>query len=570
MAVPKTLWKKWLQNRDLTPDKDAIVHWIAGEEPIRWTFTTLIDTAKLFSQFIYNAGIKPGNVCAIIIRHNPYLYPLYMGISRTGALPAILAYPNPRLHPEKFRQGLEGMAQRSGLDYILTERELEPIIRPLIEKPGSTIKAVFLPLEWNLSDAKDDLLDAKIEEIASSVKETEPFLVQHSSGTTGLQKPIAVTHKALLEHAINCNDALHTTRDDIAASWLPLYHDMGLIGAFHIPLATGMTSIHISPFEWILAPIILLDVVTREKATFSYIPNFAFNFLAEKIPEDELEGTDLSSLKLLINGAEPIRHDSHEKFVKRFKKYKFNPLALASVYGMAELTLTLTYTEPGKPLTELSLDRNKLSEGRVKFAGRDSVLRVCVSCGKLINGADAHIVDVNRRELPESFVGEIAVKSVSMFEGYRNYPEKTAEVFEDGWYYTGDYGFKYNDEFFIIGRKKDLIIVAGKNLYPEDIEDTVNQVEGVIPGRVIAFGEEDPELGTEKVSVVAETRVETESERNKLRVDILKAGMSIDVNISKVYLAPPRWLIKSSSGKPSRKANKERLTLKEDPQIWSR
>jgi acyl-CoA synthetase (AMP-forming)/AMP-acid ligase II len=570
MAVPKTLWKKWLQNCELTPDKDAIVHWIAGEEPIRWTFTSLIDAAKRFSQFIYNVGIKPGNVCAIIIRHNPYLYPLYMGISRTGALPAILAYPNPRLHPEKFRQGLEGMAQRSGLDYILTERELEPIIRPLIEKPGSTIKAIYLPLEWNLNDANDLALDSIIEEAASAVKETEPFLVQHSSGTTGLQKPIAVTHKALLEHVINCNDALHTSRDDIAVSWLPLYHDMGLIGAFHIPLATGMTSIHISPFEWILAPILLLEVITKEKATFSYIPNFAYNFLAEKIPEDELENIDLSSLKLLINGAEPIRHDSHEKFVRRFKKYNFNPLALASVYGMAELTLTLTYTEPGKPLTELALDRNKLSEGRVKFAGRDSVVRVCVSCGKLINGADAHIVDVNRRELPESFVGEIAVKSVSMFEGYRNYPEKTLEVFEDGWYYTGDYGFKYNDEFFIIGRKKDLIIVAGKNLYPEDIEETVNQVEGVIPGRVIAFGEEDPELGTEKVSVVAETRVETESERNKLRVDILKAGMSIDVNINKVYLAPPRWLIKSSSGKPSRKANKERLTLKEDPQIWSR
>lgn len=570
MAQPKTLWKKWLQNAQLEPDKDAIVHWIAGEEPFRWTFSSIIEAAKQFSHHIRSAGIKKNDVCAIIIRHNPFLYPLYMGISRTGALPAILAYPNPRLHPDKFRQGLEGMAQRSGLDYILTEKELEPLIRPLIEKPGSTIKAVFFPLEWDINRELDTRADEEIEEAASLVKETEPFLVQHSSGTTGLQKPIAVTHKALLEHSVNCNNALKLTRDDIAASWLPLYHDMGLIGAFHIPFLSGMTSIHISPFEWILAPILLLEVITKEKGTFVYLPNFAYNFLAEKIPDEELEGVDLKSLKLVINGAEPIRHDSHEKFVERFIKYNLNPLCLATVYGMAELTLTLSYSEPEKPLTELHLDRNKLSEGRVKFAGKDSVVRVCVSCGKPISGAEAHIVDVNRRELPESFVGEIAVRSTSMFDGYRNYPEKTAEVVEDGWYYTGDYGFKYNDEIYVIGRKKDLIIVAGKNLYPEDIEDTVNNVEGVIPGRVIAFGEEDPSLGTEKVSVVAETKLETEAEKNRLRVEILKAGMSIDVNISKVYLAPPRWLIKSSSGKPSRKANKERLTLREDPQIWSR
>ncbi len=570
MDKPNTLWNAWKRNAESEPGRDAIVHWIAGEEPFRWTFKSIFEAAKKFSSFIHNCGIKKGEVCAIIIRHNANLYPLYMGISRTGALPAILAYPNPRLHPDKFRQGLEGMAQRSGLDYILTERELEPIIRPLIEKPGSTIRNVFFPLEWDLTKPADESLDEEIESIAGSVKETDYFLVQHSSGTTGLQKPIAITHKALLEHVDICNEALKVTGQDKVVSWLPLYHDMGLIGAFHIPLASGLTSIHISPFEWILAPVLLVEAITKEKATMCYMPNFAYNFLAEKIPAEELEGIDLGSMRLLINGAEPIRSESHEKFLDQFVKYNFNPLALASVYGMAELTLALTYSEPGKPLTTLRLDRNKLSEGRVKFADENSVIRTCISCGKLIKGADARIVDVNRRELPDGFVGEISVKSVSMFEGYRNYPEKTAEVMQDGWYFTGDYGFKINDEFYVIGRKKDIIIVAGKNLYPEDIEETVNQLEGIIPGRVIAFGEEDPELGTEKVSVVAETKLESEKEKNVLRVEILKAGMSIDVNINKVYLAPPRWLIKSSAGKPSRKANKERLISGEDPLIWSR
>jgi len=167
-------------------------------------------------------------------------------------------------------------------------------------------------------------------------------------------------------------------------------------------------------------------------------------------------------------------------------------------------------------------------------------------------------------------VGEIAIKSISMFDGYRNYPEKTSEVISDGWYFTGDYGFKHKDEFFVIGRKKDIIIVAGNNIYPEDIEDVVNQSNGVIPGRVIAFGEEDQKMGTEQVSVVAETKSETESEKNLIRMNILKSAMAIDVNIHKIYLVPPRWLIKSSAGKPSRKANKERLLNGLDPQVWSR
>lgn len=565
-----TLWKRWSLNAKKYPDREAIVHWVAGQEPYRWTYKNLIETAKKISVKLKEIRIKPGEVCAIIIRHNPLFYPLYLGISRIGALPAVLAYPNPRLHPDKFRQGLEGMSQRSGLDYILTERELDPIIRPLIDKPQSTIKSVYFPLEWDLSFEIDSMLDSEIENIASTIKDTDPAFLQHSSGTTGLQKPVVLSHRAVLNHVLNLGRAFKLSEKDKAASWLPLYHDFGLIAAFHIPLAYGITTVQLDPFEWVLAPVILLEAITKEKATMSFLPNFAYNILADKIDEEELEGIDLSSLRIIVNAAEPIRHDSHQKFVNRFHKYGFNPLALACLYGMAEATLGVTVTEPGKPITELAVDRNELSKGIVKFADNNSVVRICVSSGKLIDGCQARIVDENRKDISDGLVGEIVVKSVSQFDGYRNYPEKTAEVVENGWYYTGDYGFRYKDEFFIIGRKKDIIIVAGKNIYPEDIEDAINQVEGVIPGRVIAFGEEDPDMGTEFVSVVAETNAESEEEKNEIRLRILKAGMSIDIVIHKVYLVPPRWLIKSSSGKPSRKTNKERLLSKTDPQVWSR
>ncbi|MCK5455713.1 MAG: acyl--CoA ligase, partial [Melioribacteraceae bacterium] len=158
-----------------------------------------------------------------------------------------------------------------------------------------------------------------------------------------------------------------------------------------------------------------------------------------------------------------------------------------------------------------------------------------------------------------------------MFSGYRNYPEKTAEVLnKDGWFYTGDIGFVIGEDLYVIGRKKDIIIVAGNNIYPEDVEDIVGKVDKVIPGRIIAFGEDDIELGTEQVSVIAETKLETEDEFDKLRVAILRAGMGISANIHSVYLVPPRWLIKSSSGKPNRKANRERIISRTDDKVWSK
>ena len=191
-----------------------------------------------------------------------------------------------------------------------------------------------------------------------------------------------------------------------------------------------------------------------------------------------------------------------------------------------------------------------------------------VSSGKVIKGCEVKIVDDNRQEVQSGYVGEIAIKSVSMFDGYRNYPEKTAEAVHAGWFYSGDFGFTNNGDYYIIGRKKDIIIVAGKNIYPEDIEDAIGQVEGVIPGRVVAFGEEDELVGTEDIAVVAETKVEDEDNRKKLMHEIVNAGMAIDVSIVNVYLVTPRWLIKSSAGKPSRKANKERIADKQEQVRW--
>lgn len=552
------LWNRWYNNAEKKRNQDAIIHWIAGEEPHRWTFSGLIDAAEHTAACLVEQGIEKGDVCAIILRHNRYLYPLYLALSCVGAIPAILAYPNPRLHPDKFRQGIEGMSRRSGLDWIFTERALDPTISPLI-KAGSTIKGLYFPLEWNIGQALEGEALTKLVAIHQAADGSDPLLLQHSSGTTGLQKPVLLSHCAVQEHVKHYGEAIGLTHADKIVSWLPLYHDMGLIAAFHLPLAFGIPTVQIDPFEWVQVPSLLLEVVSKERGTISWLPNFAYNMMADKISDDELDGIDLQTWRLVVNCSEPVRHESHRKFLRRFQRYGLNPLALSSCYAMAETTFAATQTPPNTKPALVAAKRAQLAKGRVDPSANKSQTRICVSSGRPIEGCCIKVVDEARQEVADGMVGELAIASVSLFDGYRNYPEKTAEVLQDGLYYSGDYGFRRNGEYYVIGRKKDIIIVAGNNIYPEDVEDVVGKVEGIIPGRVVAFGEENRELGSEQVAVVAETNIEDEPGQKVLKLALIQAAMSIDVTIGKVYLVPPRWLIKSSAGKPSRKANKERI-----------
>ena len=555
----EVIWSRWYKNAERAPERDAIIHWVAGEEPFRWTFSALIDAAEGLAATLVEHDIGKGDVCAIIMRHNKILYPLYLAIVCVGAIPAVLAYPNPRLHPDKFRQGIDGMSSRSGLDWVFTERDLEETVRPSLERPGSTIKGLHFPLEWKTGHA---LTKEQLDRVITRhklMKCDDPLLLQHSSGTTGLQKPVLLSHRAVLEHVKYYGQAIGLNANDKIVSWLPLYHDMGLIAAFHLPLAFGIPTVQIDPFEWVMVPSLLLDAISLERGTISWLPNFAYNMIADKIADDELDGINLESWRLVINCSEPVRYESHQRFVERFRHWGLNPLAISSCYAMAETTFATTQTPPGTPPSLLALDRNALAQGKVKIAQDADRAKICVSSGKTIAGCQVRIVDENRQEVGDRTIGEIAVKSRSMFDGYRNYLEKTREVVCDGWYYSGDYGFANDGDYYIIGRKKDIIIVAGNNIYPEDVEDVVGKVEGVIPGRVIAFGEENRELGTEHVSVLAESGITDDERQRKLKMDIIEAAMAIDVSITNVYFVPPRWLIKSSAGKPSRKANKERI-----------
>jgi acyl-CoA synthetase (AMP-forming)/AMP-acid ligase II len=546
------LWDYWQENAHKAPDKDAVIHWIAGEEPVRWRWGALVEMATHVALRLKNHGVKNGDICALIIRHHPNFYPIYMGISALGALPAVLAYPNPRLHPDKFRQGLRGMTQKSGLDWVLTERTLAPLLQPLLVSEQSTIKGILFPTEWQ-AEGMARGLPIKCPNVLADA----PCLLQHSSGTTGLQKAVVLSHCAVLEHVRRYSAAIKLHDSDKVVSWLPLYHDMGLIAAFHMPLIFGIPLVQIDPFEWVVAPVLFLEALSRESGTLAWLPNFAYSLMADRVHEDDLEDIHLDSVRLLINCSEPVRAESHDKFFHRFAPYGLKREVLAACYAMAETTFAVTQTPIGTEAKRLNVNREKLAQGYV-YLERSDEARVCVSSGVPIAGCQVRVVDETGADLPDNRIGEIAIQSVSLFDGYRNNPEKTAEVLRDSWYFSGDYGFRHQGEYYIVGRKKDVIIVAGKNIYPEDIEDVLSQVEGVLPGRVVAFGVEDPVSGTEQICVVVEVSPESARHKEELRLAIIEAGMQIDLTITRVYLVPPRWLIKSSAGKPSRQANKER------------
>ena len=559
MNTSRLIWDCWEELAQKNPEREAIVHWTVLNEPYRWTYAILLAKALDVASQLRSREVKKGDVCAIIMRHNAFFYPIYMGISAIGAIPAVLAYPNERLHPDKFNQGLIGMAKKSGLDWILTERELQSAIEPLVIDRESSIKGILFPLDWMQIQQPDKIDKEYIKSCRKDITCNMPFLLQHSSGTTGLQKAVVLSHQALLEHVQSYAQAIRLTKNDKVISWLPLYHDMGLIAAFLMPLIFGVPSILIDPFEWIVAPVIYLEAITKEKPNLTWLPNFAYNFMAERIHNEELGNIDLSSMRMFINCSEVVRATSHEVFLNRFKNCGLKKESLAACYAMAETTFAVTQSEPGVQARQISKGRDSLAKGAVEISPNDSTAKICVSSGKTISGCFVKIVGGNSVELPEDKVGTIVIKSNSLFDGYRNNVEKTKQVLKDGWYTSGDLGFLHEGEYFIIGRGDDVIITTGKNVFPEDIEDAINKVDGVIPGRVVAFGIDNEELGTEDICVIAETAGVSDEQKEALILKIKQAGMSIDVTISQVYLVSPHWLIKSSSGKISRKTNKVRI-----------
>ncbi len=540
------------------PDATALVLQFARQPERTVTVRGLMRAAAGWQLRLAEGGIRPGEVVLLILQHGGDLVEAYFGCVLNGSIPAIMPFLTEKLLPERYRAELTALVGVTQPAAVVTYADFEPEVRAALGEETSVRRVL-------VADAAPDLPGEPYwEALPGLARQPDDIaLLQHSSGTTGLQKGVALSHRAVLRQLEVYAAALRLDpARDVIVSWLPLYHDMGLIASFLMPLLLGVKLVLMSPFDWVRAPYRLLHSISAYRGTFTWLPNFAYNFCAQKIRDRDLQGVDLSSLRGVINCSEPCRAESHAAFAARFAAWGLNPAALMTCYAMAENVFAVTQAGLDGPVMLDVIERDALQVERVArpVSGNGRAALTMVSNGRPLPNVAVRIVDAEGNELPERSVGEIALRSDCMLTEYYRRPDATEQAFLPGsWYRTGDLGYLAGGELYVSGRKKDLIIIGGKNVYPQDIEAAASQVPGVHPGRVVAFGLFDEAAGTEEVALVAEVDVEGEAEREALAEAVRQAvTRSTAVALRQVRLVGPGWIIKTSSGKTARAANKER------------
>ena len=547
-----TFSEKLAQLLKQSPERMCVTLQQSGQADIQITYSALLGGAQGFADALKKEGILPGEVVILILQHGEALIYSYFGAIIHGSIPSIMPFLTEKLSPDRYRADLSALIAVTRPAAIVTYAEFENEIRGALREDDS-VRAVIVT----------ENVTPQIVDLSSwSGLQRNPqdiVLLQHSSGTTGLQKGVALSHQAVFNQLDSYAQVLFLSEQDVIVSWLPLYHDMGLIAGFLLPILYGVHLVLISPFDWVRAPHRLLQSVSEYKGTLTWLPNFAYNFCAQKIRDRQLEGVDLSSWRAIINCSEPVRWESHQVFYDKFKSYALREDALHTSYAMAENVFAVTQSVlAGLPKVE-EIEREAFMVDRVAREVISGPAMKVMSSGRPLPNVQIRVLDDKGQEVAERKIGEIALKSDCMLTGYYNRPDATNEAFLDGWYLTGDYGYLSEGEIFVCGRKKDMIIVGGKNVYPQDLEALTYEVPGVHAGRSVAFGLFDDEQGTEEVVIIAEVDSDEEAEQQKI-ADLIRQHVTKNsaIALRHVKVVGPKWIVKTSSGKTARSANREK------------
>ncbi len=512
--------------------------------------------AMTYAHALHQAGVGPEDLVVLVLKHSQVLLSAFWGALYLGAIPSIFPFLTDKLDPELYKQRVKKLVAGEGAKAAITFPDFKSSLGTLLAEVDCLVLSTDEVPESEAGDVKQ-------EEVFWRNPDADKIaFLQHSSGTTGLQKGVALSHRAVLNQINAYSRSIRLDDRDVIVSWLPLYHDMGLIAGFVMPLVSGTPLVLMSPFHWIRDPKALLWAIDRHQGTLCWLPNFAYNHIARTARPGSLQGLDLSSWRSTINCSEPVYHQSHQVFLEKLQPYGVDENVLSVSYAMAENTFAVTQTEVGQPpvvdwikVTPLQEDKRAVPAQ----AGEKGAVPM-VSCGPPIEGTEIAIVDSSGARLDERRVGEIILRSDCMLTEYYQRPEITAEAIRDGWYFSGDMGYIANGELYITGRKKDMIIVGGKNIYPQDLEAIANHVPGIYPGRAVAFGLFDERIGSEVIVMVAELQSELggrtpqEIERD-LRQQIVA---QTEVTLADVRLVEDRWVIKTSSGKIGRADNRDK------------
>lgn len=467
---------------------------------------TRIDYTELLGRGLEAAGrlqalgVAPGDRVAIVMRTGPDLYDALLAAWVTGAVPVTLYPPLGLGALKEYDAGTARMLRAASCKLLLTE----PKIRPFLASATRMAELALPPVVLGQSAPSDVK--------AHAVKPDDPALVQFSSGTTGRPKGALLTHRQIMVNV----EAIHALVLGVAPEnsgfrhvcvcWLPLYHDMGLIGCLIAAMAHGADLVLIPPEVFLAEPALWLRAISDHGGTVSPAPNFAFSYCAERIPDDALDGIDLSRWKLALNGAEAVTASAMIAFSDRFGPYGFSAEAMTPVYGLSEASLIVAANRGPRPASPVAFDEHSLaSRGVARPATPGSARTVeLVSVGRPVAGTALEIRDPDGISLPEGTLGEVFVRGPSLMTGYVGTIESPFD--DGGWLGTGDLGFLHEGQLFLFARADDVIVIRGRNFAPEGFERAATSVAGARRGRAAALAVRDAVTGTDGVVILVERR----------------------------------------------------------------
>ena len=487
-------------------------------------------------------GVKPLDRIALVAETGPEFAALFFGVVYAGAWPVPLPLPTSfggrDSYIEQIRVQL-GSCDPSMLIYPPSLGEMAGEAARLAGVAG---------VDW------DEL--AMRPALAAPLPQAKPDdigYLQYSSGSTRFPHGVAVTHRALLNNLAAHSHGMDLAQDDRCVSWLPWYHDMGLVGCFLSPVANQLSVDYLKTEDFARRPLAWLDLVTRNPGTtVSYSPTFGYDICARRMSsQTKASGRfDLSRWRIAGNGADMIRPDVMQNFVDAFQCAGFKASAFLPSYGLAEATLAVSIMPPGEGIRVELVEETQLSGAAAK-QDRPQRYRAIVNCGKPVRDMAIEVREEDGTPLPDRAIGKVWCKGPSIMEGYFRDPESTTACMVDGWLDTGDMGYMSDGYVYVVGRAKDMIIVNGKNHWPQDIEWAVEQLPGFKAGDIAAFAITTPG-GEETPAVLVQCRSSDEHERVRLREEIREKVRSVTGMNCVIELIPPRTLPRTSSGKLSR------------------
>ena len=532
------------------PERPQITFLAGDDENTSITYRDLQEEAGKVAAGLQDLGLQPGEPVSLILPTGRDYFFSFLGVQLAGGIPVPL-YPPTRWtssgdHLRRHCAILNNCASPI-LVTVPEGRQLAQLLRSRVE-----------PLREIAAVAELSTSTARYREPALHGGSTA--FLQYTSGSTGYPKGVVLSHANLLNNIRAMGVTIEASSNDVFVSWLPLYHDMGLIGAWFGSFYYAMRLAIMPPTAFVARPRRWFEAVHRHRGTLSAAPNFAYELCLGRIGPQDLEGIDLSSWRVAFNGAEPVHPETVERFCDRFEKCGFRRETMKPVYGLAECSVGLTFPPlPRGPVYD-TVDRIRFTRtGHAReVAGQDRATQKFVACGMPLPGHEVRIVDAGSRELPERREGRVQFRGPSAASGYFRNAGETQKLFDGDWLDPGDLGYIAGGDLYITGRSRDVIIKAGRNIYPQELEQAVGAIAGVITCNVAVFGSEDRESGSEKLIVMAEVRTRKAEALDRIRTEVnALATELVGTPPDDIALVPPRSVLKTSSGKIRRAASRE-------------